>query len=454
MPLKPGRFLREMESYSKITSSAILDEVPRSRCCDQKRKKWDKRKNDDDENQVQPPKKRRLMDLYKSSPKTSATPKSSSITPANNVNRTPTSSGIFHPRKLELSVNEVDDFIQIDDLRSQEQWNRKRKSKFSHIKKINLKKINKTDSRTELNKILEIDPMKKKSTGRTLGMKASLIDNPATYLVPEINFVVSGVGKLLLHKDDYKTLQGTTILSIQTVEFVLTIFQSKANKVQFEAHKTSMIFDEVDGAKRMIKFNKNIFIGTLIKDEHFTLVIVNCKKRHFSLIDPKSENPPEVAAYFEKFKRFIVSHNKKYNEKIPEDNWRIQHLQHQLECDEKDSGLFVLNFAKQYIDTAKMDQKIVPEQYRVYLQHLILQKSKRMNKSCVLRGLNLRKFSANTSISHVTCTSCNRGTHLQCLNKVEEDFKDDSLNFFCLICKSNSINPLPEHTPPFADAID
>lgn len=215
-----------MELYSIATSSAILDEVPRHRCCDQNRNKPEKRKNDEDDNHFQPPKKKSLMDLYKNSPKTSST---WSITSANNVKTTATSGSIFQTKKLELSrLNAVDDFIKIDDLSSQEQWNRKRKSKFSHIEKLNLQKINKPDKKTELNKILERLPTKKKNTGRALRMKNGLIDNPATYLAPQINFAISGIGKLLLHKDDYETLHGLTSISICVVEFVFGILVQRS----------------------------------------------------------------------------------------------------------------------------------------------------------------------------------------------------------------------------------
>lgn len=214
--------------------------------------------------------------------------------------------------------------------------------------------INKTDSRTALNKILERSPSKKQKTGRTLGMKNSLIANPATYLTPEIKFAISGIGKLLLHKDDYKTLQVPTLISIPVVEFVFAIFPSEANKIQFETNKTSMIVNKNIGVKRMVKISKDIVIGALFKNNHFTLVIINCRKRCFSFIDPRIQKPSKTTLYFDNFKQFLLSHNKKYNEKIPEDDWRIEHLQHQLECDENDSGLFVLNFAEQNLNAEKL----------------------------------------------------------------------------------------------------
>lgn len=349
------------------------------------------------------------MDLYERSPKisnavtidisTSETPKRTTVsnkvfdeaTPitrklpmaksTRNAEKTPTSIGItFQPRKLKLDgFNEVENLMQIDDPNSEEQWNRRPKKKFSYIDKLNLRKINKIDNQTELNKILEKTSTnhkttKNKSRKMLLQMKNNLIDNPATYLAPKINFVISAIGKLVLQKVDYETLQESTQLSVPIMQFLFAIFQREANKVQFEISKTSMIVDNSGG---LVKNNKDIFVGALFKNSHYTLVIINCKSRCFSFIDPESRNPPEADTIFENFKSFIIQHNRKYiKNKMPEDNWRIVHLQHHLQEGSNDSGVFVINFVKQYITTGKIDRRFAPREYRVHLQHFILQKSK------------------------------------------------------------------------------
>lgn len=136
MPLKPGRFMRKMEAYSNSTSSAILDELPRDRCCYQNERKPRKRKVEDDDI-VLPPKKKSLMDLYKPQPKITST--SQELTTSMSQQKM-----TYNPTSVRK--NEVEYFIRIDDMTSREQWIRKRKSKFSYIRKINLRKINKNDN--------------------------------------------------------------------------------------------------------------------------------------------------------------------------------------------------------------------------------------------------------------------------------------------------------------------
>lgn len=258
--------------------------------------------------------------------------------------------------------------------------------------------------------------------------KNKLFKDSNVYFAPKVNFIVASTIKLLLTNEDYKTLQSTTPLSDRLLEYVFAIFEKGESKVQFETKKTSAIIGNIDGKNPAFKINKEIMIGALARENHFTMVIINIKQRFFSYIDPNNDNPPETETFYNNFKDFIVLHNKVFSRnRIPSENWKIKRVQHQIDCEENNSAVCVIYFAKQYLKSKEIGVCFKPSEYRVHIQQLILQYSDNMETKCIICGLKVLR--RNHSIE---CKSCNRLAHLSCL--LEGD-ANDSINHICIICK-------------------
>lgn len=272
---------------------------------------------------------------------------------------------------------------------------------------------------------------KRHKVSRKSTFKNGLFKTAALYFVPAVQFIVSSLGKNLLSSHDYNLLQDNESLTVSLVEFVFVVFQRSTNKVQFEAVKGSSIVTNDGGEHGMLKITKETLVAPLLNGKHFTLLIINCTKRSFYIIDPKTEHPPETQMLFENFKVFLANHNKKFfRNKIPEDNWEVQSLNHQTDSDERKSGICILNFVDQYLKTGKIDRAFTPEEYRLELQQMLLQHSDNMAMKCIICD---SKLSAKQKVNSSTkCETCKRWTHYDCS-------KDTIGSRFCLICKESGV---------------
>lgn len=342
-----------------------------------------------------------------------------------------------------FSYKDDTDVIDIDNLEVEEQWNKKKKNNRSYFRKEILQRVHQSPS--HLNKIIEHRPkggnVKTKSHNLLL-LKNRLVDHPATYLAPKVDFAVASAEKLILMKSEYQLLTGTTWLSNHLIDYIFTIFRKEFEDVQFETYKTPMIISDVVDRRQVPKVHKKILIAAYLNDQlqHFNLVIVNCRDKTFSLIDPMLSDPP-VESYYQNFLNFVGRHNTKYPKNLMPTDWTIKNIKHPLQHDVWNCGVFILNFAEQYAKTKEINAEIDPSNYRTQLQHIILRKSVSMKDKCVLCGnVSLSKSNENDDgkLLWVQCDGCSRWTHLDCSHASEDILKDDSLRFFCIICMANT----------------
>lgn len=198
------------------------------------------------------------------SSKVSTTPKSSKVL------TTPKSSTIMRTRTSE-------NHPKIDDAMVEESWNRKRHKKISYFNKTLLRRIVKVPS--HLTKMLQ-KPAKhqaKRKNAKTYvnRLRNNLISNPETYLQPSTNFVVASSGSLLLDQNGYQLLAGEKKLTNHFISFVLSLYAREHDSLEFEIYKDESVICTTQ--RRLIKLKKPIIFAVYHLNEHFMLIIINCK---------------------------------------------------------------------------------------------------------------------------------------------------------------------------------
>lgn len=293
----------------------------------------------------------------------------------------------------------------------------------------------KSSNDSELKKIL----VKKPKNNKIMVVpktKNFLIDDPPIYIKPTENFVVSRILERMLYKNDYELLFRDADINNELLCFMWSLFQADAKTVQFDLAKLCKIVKK-EPKQRFLDIKQNILIGLDI--EHYTIFIVNCKEQTFACVDPSQARHPSEETYFNNFMDYIAINNRKFEKKNREKDWKIVHFDHKLQQSRNDRGIFTLNYVQQYLENKKIDSEVNPAIYRKQLQHMILWKSTTMKDRCLKCGrANLPKKSMETSTSWVGCNNCSRWTHIECINTTLEEAQDDSINYFCFICKANT----------------
>lgn len=438
VPLKAGRFWREMKNYSVSTTNAILLQLPRNRCCKRKIAKSRATQTKLDGTQS-------VMSLYKSYPKSSLIGSNEDIQSTSqsaddisnefdenmSTNETPKGRKIKKRKRNlaaefdamsheidEIEIDTMDEIMKIDDPNVEEQWAKRRKIKHSYMNKDNLREINKSSNKEQLLNILSKKTSSKNRKSSLSKLKNSLVDNPDHYLKPEENFVVACMGKKLLYKDEYASLDGEQPLNENLVNFVFNIFEHENNKIQFVTENIDTIINETGPKNKIPNLKKQIFIASTVKDKNFILIIVNINTKQFSYIDPCKTD--ESTTYFNNFLKFLDIHNKKFKKnQLPTAGWQNFPMIHQVKPD-VDSGVSLLSFVKQYIMYKKIDSEFDPSKHRKELKHLILRKSTRMTSKCVKCGGQINSDS-------VKCIVCKRFMHKQCVHNKKNMYA-------CIIC--------------------
>lgn len=135
---------------------------------------------------------------------------------------------------------------------------------------------------------------------------------------------------------------------------------------------------------------------------------------------------------------FVVAHNNKFKIKVPDEGWSSTNFNHQIQADIYDSGVFILNFAKQFLASTKMSQEIDPNEYRLELQHLVLRKASNMKDKCVICGYKVPPNFEREKVYWIQCCSCDRWDHIPCAELNTKGLEDKFTMYFCFICKASA----------------
>lgn len=429
VPLKAGRFFRQMKEYSMSTTNAIILQIPRNRCC--KRKKQQINQMDSIAKKPRLEGSQSVLGLYQSFPipptvdvsaenevlSAKGTPKGRKLEKRNR-NLTVEFQTYVDPNDDDIKFDSVDEVIRIDDPNVQEQWFKRKKPIHSYVNKDNLRKV----KTSQLSNILTLQKGTKAQKSSLSKLKNCLVDNPDLYLQPGENFVVACSGRKLLYKDEYSSLHGNQALAKNLINFVFHIFEHEHNKVQFETENVETIIVEKNSNKNILKVKKQIFIGTTLQDNKFSLIIVNVNVKQFSYIDP-CDSGFDSSACFNNFLQFIQVHNQKYKKNpLPTAEWEHVQMVHQVDTDSNNSGVIILSYVKQYLSSKKIDN-FDADKFRVELKHTILRKSSKMTSKCVKCGGHINEDS-------IKCVVCKRCTHRQCITGENA--------YACIVCNTKN----------------
>ncbi len=105
-------------------------------------------------------------------------------------------------------------------------------------------------------------------------------------------------------------------------------------------------------------------------------------------------------------------------------------MEHQSENNRNNAAVSLVNFIQQYLSNGTINSKFDTKEYRLELQQKILRSSTNMNKTCIVCG-------TLDGGGWVCCDCCGRWCYLPCIDKTDEDVKEDTIHYFCIIYEGN-----------------
>lgn len=433
VPLKCGRFCRELELYTKSTTRSNLLKIPRKKNCYKQ-----KRKRQSENEEHQPPSKqlkvidanKPIMALYKAAPKPKTPTSSSCRTPKSRA--TPSSQNRFmstpsgtrtskQPQRLRMdSVDEYD--LEIDNESATETWYRQRKVAYSHTIKNTMRSLRETDFTGLRNILVKQKATRKIDEVRTRKMKNYLFDDPEWYIKPSMNYVVARIGRKSLHKDNYIVLFENAVLPRNFFDILVSLIQHE--------NKTFQIDSAVDLATNPKKITKKK-LCVLFADN---VIVADTTTLSFSCFNAKIRSA-KISS--EMFLDYLKQHNKKFQKNtINEIGWTLKEVNYPLLQPSDDPALWVIYCTKMYIEKQKMTD-FQPETFKRELQHWILWKSTTMKDRCVICGLFNDAINSNDVIPWVNCLNCDRWTHLDCISKTLDEVEKST--YLCIVCAANMV---------------
>lgn len=200
-------------------------------------------------------------------------------------------------------------------------------------------------------------------------------------------------------------------MSIETIDFILQILttQNGKNSIQYDVSIDTFHFDLVS---QWEKTTQICFFVNFINQKS-TLAIIDFQKKYFVTLIHWTvlQNMMKFLHHFR-----IV--------------WKLN-LPHDIVNSSIDSSVAIINFIDQYLKKQTINAPLSPTDYRSELKHRILRTSKNMSKACIICG-------THTKGAWVQCDCCNRWTHCECVQENEEELKDDTIHYFCIICVANT----------------
>lgn len=262
-------------------------------------------------------------------------------------------------------------------------------------------------------------------------LRNGLYDDPEIYMKPEVNYVIATEPKSVLFKHDYESIKAMPTTSV--VVFVLRLLQLEYGHIQFEFENASSIL--TPRSQAVVRFQKEIFLGTDFKNAQPSLLIINFKKKEVTLLTPTSSSSG-YDDIVEDFLLYIEQHNKKYKNKVGAAGWTRRNFDHQVAESDAFSGLFILKFMMEYASDNNISVTFEANEFRQELLHFILRKSITMTPKCLFCGFRNVSTDAAT-VTAVQCNICKRWTHLYCANLDDSDVI--AATFICVVCNASAV---------------
>jgi Ulp1 family protease len=87
-----------------------------------------------------------------------------------------------------------------------------------------------------------------------------------------------------------------------------------------------------------------------VDNNHWLAMIIDMKKQHFYLIDPKKDNPELLQHHFDQWVQY-------YNRRIDklDITWSKMTIEHPIQTDNYNFAIFVMNFIQMFINNYKIE---------------------------------------------------------------------------------------------------
>lgn len=156
-------------------------------------------------------------------------------------------------------------------------------------------------------------------------------------------------------------------------------------------------------------FTKKVIVIPILRHQHFTLLVVNMLQFTYSYLDPlRGSHNSEII--FTKFQKFLKLYNSFRQISLTTYGFQKSNIN---QCYQKDSfncGIYVIFYVNSLLSGTALDEEIKPNEYRVFLQTLLIRSSENMTNLCI-------ECAGNLGEKFLKCVVCLRGTHVLCLKE-------------------------------------
>lgn len=249
-----------------------------------------------------------------------------------------------------------------------------------------------------------------------------LIDNPEFYTNSQKlkNFVIARYScTFQLTIEDYSTLNSKEYLSNTMFHICakLIFHENLSRNIKiWSIYKTDLILFHMNTLEKeffedsfFCDINSKINIVPLLKDHHYSLIVLDFLQNHFYYIDPLGSTTEKARVMLNKFENFIDTLNvyQKNYSNLSNINIILKH--HVLQKDSYNCGIYILHFIKCIINNFDFMSDFNPDEERIILKNMLLRSSLSMKEYCLQCGRKIMSF-ANTS----HCQQCKRYTENNC----------------------------------------
>lgn len=177
------------------------------------------------------------------------------------------------------------------------------------------------------------------------------------------NFLIDIAIGVLVDNNDKYTLINSTVSAI--------ILRNQQKTLE-----DSEIYESADLA--LIPVLKNILIMPLLVNEnHWCLVIADMNLKKFTYLDPFGKEHLTQGRWLAGFLTTLQKYKFSHSIKDPlTDNWRIQQIDHNLQTDDYNCGIYILMFIDNFVNNRPLTQCPHPNKYRSYLKEILLAKGR------------------------------------------------------------------------------
>lgn len=185
--------------------------------------------------------------------------------------------------------------------------------------------------------------------------------------------------------EDFDSLTANKWLNNLVIDVLLAIYNyDHQNKNQIIPCVTSTSLLN-DGCNSSFQIKKDALVMPInINQNHWSILFINFKKKTVTYINPFSTSKQEALVYKEKFLNMLGSYNILNNTSYDTHDWKVDMVEHLMQNDSCNCGVFIIYFFKQYSDNNSLADSEDMNNYRYHLKEMIIERSSNMQGLCLL----------------------------------------------------------------------